>query len=115
MDPGCLPITLSIPCDLRLLDLARGFVDSVGRLEGDSTLNTVVLATNEATSNAIRHAHRDQPDAIDSDSILTWPRGPRITLLDEGLPFDLASVPILDPSEIRVGGHGIFFDSVADR
>jgi anti-sigma regulatory factor (Ser/Thr protein kinase) len=31
-----------------------------------------------------------------------------IRLLDEGEPFDLASVPDLNPAELRIGGRGVF-------
>ncbi|HEX5273636.1 MAG TPA: ATP-binding protein, partial [Gemmataceae bacterium] len=31
-----------------------------------------------------------------------------ILISDEGAPFDLASVPHLDPAEVRVGGRGVF-------
>ena len=29
-------------------------------------------------------------------------------LLDDGEPFNVTSVPHLDPSEVRVGGRGVF-------
>jgi serine/threonine-protein kinase RsbW len=110
MEPESLPLTLTIPSDLRLIGLARGFVEAVCHVAGLdwATTNAVVLATNEATSNVIRHAHRDHPEAsiqiqcrLDAGHI-------EICLLDEGEPFNLAAVPHLDPSEIRIGGRGVF-------
>src|SRR5207248_396772 len=68
----------------------------------------IVVATHEAASNAIRHAHRGKPHAqlqihasLDANTL-------EIQILDEGKPFDLASVPHFDPSEVRIGGRGIF-------
>jgi serine/threonine-protein kinase RsbW len=104
------PWTLTIPSDLRLLGLARAFVTAVCEVAGldDHTTNSVVLACDEATNNVMRHAHQDNPDAqvqiqchVSADSI-------EILLLDEGEPFDLTAVPHLDPSELRIGGRGVF-------
>jgi serine/threonine-protein kinase RsbW len=104
------PLTLTIPSDLRMLSVARAFIEAVCQVNSldKATTHAVVLASSEAVSNVIRHAHRNKPDAqlqihcqLDGDRI-------EICLLDEGDPFDLAAVPHLDPSEIRVGGRGVF-------
>ena len=34
--------------------------------------------------------------------------GVEIRLLDEGAPFDLSAVPVLNPAELRIGGRGVF-------
>jgi serine/threonine-protein kinase RsbW len=104
------PITLTVPSDLRMLQVARAFVEAVclANALDKTTTHAIVLALSEATSNVIRHAHRDRPETqvhiqcCFSDSSMT------IDVLDEGDPFDLAAVPSLDPSEIRVGGRGLF-------
>jgi anti-sigma regulatory factor (Ser/Thr protein kinase) len=59
------PWTLTISSDLRLLALARSFVEAVCQAAGldDKATHAVVLATDEATNNVMRHAHRDRPDA----------------------------------------------------
>jgi serine/threonine-protein kinase RsbW len=105
-----LPLTLTLPSDLRLLSVARAFIEAVcqaGRLDPGST-EAIVLALHEAISNVIRHAHRDQPDAqLQIKCYLTRDRV-EIHVLDEGDPFDLAAVPDLDPSELRIGGRGVF-------
>jgi serine/threonine-protein kinase RsbW len=101
---------LTIPTDLRLLALARAFVEAVCQVAGlnDADTHAVVLATDEATNNVMRHAHRDQPDA--SLQIQCFIRADRveIRLLDEGEPFDLSAVPSLNPAELRIGGRGVF-------
>jgi serine/threonine-protein kinase RsbW len=104
------PWSLTIPSDLRLLALARAFVEAVCQVAGldERATHAVVLATDEAANNVMRHAHRGRPEApliiqcfIRHDSI-------EIRLLDEGAPFDLSSVPQLNPAELRIGGRGVF-------
>ena len=105
------PLTwsLTITSDLRLLAVARSFIESIVR-PGVSTVITdaIILALHEAASNVIRHAHRDLPGAslqiaceLDDERI-------EIHLRDEGEPFDLEAVPCLNPGEVRLGGRGVF-------
>jgi serine/threonine-protein kinase RsbW len=104
------PWTLTISSDLRLLALARAFVEAVCRVAGfdDKLTHSVVLATDEATNNVMRHAHRDQPDAPIQIQCFFAADGIEIHLLDQGDPFDIDAVPHLDPSELRIGGRGVF-------
>jgi serine/threonine-protein kinase RsbW len=104
------PWTLMLPSDLRLLPLARAFVEAVCQVAGfdEKATNAIVLATDEATNNVIRHAHRGQPDAPLQIQCFFRPDGLEILLIDQGAPFDLAAVPHLDPSEERIGGRGVF-------
>jgi serine/threonine-protein kinase RsbW len=110
MTPDDLPLTLTIPSDLRLVALARGFVEGVCQAGGldQATTDAVVLATNEATSNVIRHAHRNNPEALVQIQCRLGATNIEVCLLDEGDPFNLADVPYLDPAEIRIGGRGVF-------
>lgn len=103
-------MTLTIPSDLSFLALARAFVEAACRkrgFDGDAT-GAVVLAANEAVSNVIRHAHRDRPDTLVHLECVFRPDGMEVRLLDDGEPFDLTTVPELDPSELRIGGRGVF-------
>jgi serine/threonine-protein kinase RsbW len=104
------PWTLTIPSDLRLLALARAFVEGVCQVAGldESATTAVVMAADEATNNVMRHAHRGQPEALLQIQCLVRADSVEIRVLDEGAPFDLAAVPYLDPSELRVGGRGVF-------
>jgi serine/threonine-protein kinase RsbW len=104
------PWSLTIPSDLRLLPLVRAFAEGICQAAGcdGHITDAVVVATDEAVNNIMRHAHRGHPEAtlqiqcfLHSDSI-------EIRLLDEGAPFDLAAVPHLDPAELRIGGRGVF-------
>src|SRR5262249_22579921 len=106
MSPKPAPWTLTIASDLGLLSLARAFVEAVCQAAGcdEKTTHAVVLATDEATNNVMRHAHRGRPEAPIQIQCFLKPGEIEIRLLDEGAPFDLAAVPHLDPAELRVGG-----------
>ena len=110
MSPDSPPLTLTIPSDLACLGVARAFVEAVCQaLEVDQpTTNAIVLATNEATSNVMRHAHRDRPQATIQLQCRCRSDGLEVRLFDEGAPFDVGSVPDLDPAELRVGGRGVY-------
>jgi len=104
------PWSLTIPSDLRLLALARAFVEAVCQVAGldERATHAVVLATDEAANNVMRHAHHDNPDAPLTIQCFIHPDSIEIRLQDEGAPFDLSAVPQLNPSELRVGGRGVF-------
>jgi len=110
MGSDTAPWTLTIPSDLRLLGLARAFVEAVCQVAGfdQSTTDAVVLAADEATNNIMRHAHQDNPHAQVQIQCYLRPDGIEIHLHDEGQPFDLSSVPDLDPAELRIGGRGVY-------
>ena len=101
---------LTLPSDLRMLSVARNFVEAVCQactLER-GVMHALVLSTGEAVSNIVRHAHRDLNHAemrihldIQSDGVL-------ITFFDQGRPFDIATVPELPPGELRIGGRGVY-------
>jgi serine/threonine-protein kinase RsbW len=74
----------------------------------ESATTAVVMAADEATNNVMRHAHRGQPEALLQIQCFVGGDSVEIRILDEGAPFDLAAVPYLDPSELRVGGRGVF-------
>jgi serine/threonine-protein kinase RsbW len=104
------PWTLTIPSDPRLLGIVRQFIEAlceVGNLD-QRTTDAVVLALHEAVSNVIRHAHQNDPSAPMQIRCHLSPGLLEIYVLDEGEPFDLAAVPDLDPSELRIGGRGVF-------
>jgi len=102
--------TLTVPSDPRMLSVARSFVEAVCLACGldRSVRHALVLATGEAVSNIVRHAHRERPAAplhvrlrIEADQAV-------LTFEDEGEPFDLRGVPHLPPGELRIGGRGVY-------
>jgi serine/threonine-protein kinase RsbW len=104
------PWSLTIASDLRLLALARAFVEGVCQVAGcdEKTTHAIIMATDEATNNIMRHAHQGRPEAAIQIQCFLHPDSIEVRLLDEGAPFDLAAVPHLDPAELRVGGRGVF-------
>jgi serine/threonine-protein kinase RsbW len=110
MAPDDRPWILTIPSDPRLLGVARQFIEAVCQVGGldQRTTDAVVLALHEAISNVIRHAHQNNPAAQMQIRCHLGPGRIEIHVLDEGEPFDLGSVPDLDPSELRIGGRGVF-------
>jgi serine/threonine-protein kinase RsbW len=104
------PWTLTIASDLRLLPLGRAFVEAVCAVAGidEHSTHAIVLATDEAVNNVMRHAHQGNPDAQLQIQCSFRVDGIEIRIHDEGAPFDLSAVPHLDPAELRVGGRGVF-------
>jgi serine/threonine-protein kinase RsbW len=104
------PWTLTIASDLRLLAIARAFVEAVCQAVGfdETTMHAVVLATDEATNNVMRHAHHGRPDATLQIQCIPLGDGLEVRVHDEGEPFDIRAVPHLDPAELRIGGRGVF-------
>ena len=108
--PQCPCPTLTVPSDPRMLSIVGTFVEGVcqARQVDWNTIHAIVLATGEAVTNIVRHAHRDRPERsfevqceVDKETVV-------VTLIDQGEPFDLTQVPKLDPSELRIGGRGVF-------
>jgi serine/threonine-protein kinase RsbW len=93
-----------------MLAVARSFVEAVCQTcdLDRSTTHAVVLATGEAVTNVIRHAHRGRPEAALQVQMRISAECLQIDVLDEGAPFDFAAVPHLDPGEMRVGGRGVY-------
>jgi serine/threonine-protein kinase RsbW len=107
-DPA--PWCLTIASDLRLLALARAFIEGVCQSAGCDAKATdaIVMATDEAVNNIIRHAHHGHPEANIQIQCFLHPDRIEVRLLDEGAPFDLSAVPALNPAEMRIGGRGVF-------
>src|SRR5262249_3228442 len=103
-------LTLTVPSDLSMLSVARAFVDAVCHSCNldRGTAHAITLATGEAVSNIIRHAHHSRPGAVIQIQCLVRADALEVRFLDEGDPFDLDAVPHLDPGELRVGGRGVF-------
>lgn len=106
----CPTFTLALPSELRMLSVARTFVEAVCqacRMERP-TLHALVLVTGEAITNIVRHAHRHHPCAQIEVGIEIAADRVVLTFTDQGEPFDITSVPHLDPSELRIGGRGVY-------
>jgi serine/threonine-protein kinase RsbW len=104
------PLTLTIPSDPKMLSVARAFVEAACQVANlDKTrLHAVVLASGEAFTNVIRHAHRNRTDAQVQIQCWIHPGAIELHFHDEGDPFDINAVPHLKPGELRIGGRGVY-------
>src|SRR6516162_67489 len=103
-------VSLALPSDLRMLSVARSFVEAACqayRLDRTTT-HALVIVTGEAVTNIVRHAHQNRPGSQIEIHLEILAGAVAITFQDEGEPFDLASVPALPPGELRIGGRGIY-------
>ena len=90
--------------------MARTFIVAICQTRGfdAAAADAFALAVHEALNNVIRHAHQHRAEVPLEVRCYCRPEGLEVQILDEGEPFDLASVPSLDPAEVRPGGRGIF-------
>jgi serine/threonine-protein kinase RsbW len=104
------PLTLDVPSDLAVMPMVRQFIESASRLANldQESIDAIVLAVNEATTNVIRHAHQCRTEIQVHLECKLLIDGIVVTVIDQGDPFDITAVPDLDPAEERVGGRGVF-------
>jgi serine/threonine-protein kinase RsbW len=104
------PFSLTVPSDLRMIPVVRAFVEAVCQTEAldRNATHAIVMATAEAVSNVIRHAHQNRPELSLQICCRPGPGLMEVLVFDEGDTFDLQSVPHLDPRELRTGGRGVF-------
>ncbi|MCS6977682.1 MAG: ATP-binding protein [Gemmatales bacterium] len=104
------PLILSVPSQCGYLPIIRAFIESACRTArfDDKFTQGLALAVHEAVANVICHAHRDRPEAPLVVECYLRHDAVEVRIYDEGTPFDLASVPHLDPGEVRIGGRGVF-------
>lgn len=102
--------TLQLPSDLTYLPVARAFVDALCRAANveQRALDAIVLATNEAVSNVIRHAHQGKSETDLRLECIISQGMVEVRVHDRGAPFQLSDVPAMSPCEMRVGGRGVF-------
>jgi serine/threonine-protein kinase RsbW len=106
----CLAFTLTMPSELRMLSIARSFVEAVCQAHhlDRSLVHSLVLVTGEAFTNIVRHAHRDVPTAQLELRLQILGDAVALTFEDQGAPFDLDAVPSLAPGDLRIGGRGVY-------
>lgn len=93
-----------------MVPVARAFVEAVCQacdLDRSATY-ALVLATGEAVSNIIRHAHQGRAEAQVQICCYAGADSLELQFIDEGEPFDLTAIPLLDPTELRLGGRGVY-------
>ena len=103
---------LNIPSDLGNLRLVEKAIDELS-MEfdlSDEVYGNVLVATMEATNNAIIHGNNSDPDKIVKIEMLMDQQELRVHIEDQGHGFDYATVP--DPTAPenleKINGRGIF-------
>ena len=103
---------LSIPADLGNLRLVEKAIDELSmELDlSDEVYGNVLVATMEATNNAIIHGNNSDPDKMVKIEMLMDQRELQVHIEDQGQGFDYSTVP--DPTAPenleKINGRGIF-------
>ncbi len=103
---------LNIPADLGSLRLVEKAIDELS-LElnlSDEIYGNVLVATMEATNNAIIHGNNSDPDKLVKIEMMMDRKELKVHIEDQGHGFDYATVP--DPTAPenleKINGRGIF-------
>lgn len=111
-------IELQMPSDPLYLRLLRATIASMCELAGFCRRDSskIILAVDEACSNIIRHAYKNQPGKPIYITCEIQSHDMVITLVDLGEPSDLNSIRSRRLDEIRPGGLGVYIiRSVMDQ
>src|SRR5437660_610208 len=102
--------SLTVPSDLRMLSIARGFIEAACeayQLDRNIT-HALMIVTGEAITNIVRHAHQNRPGTQIGIHLHIFHDEAVMVFEDEGEPFDLEAVPALPPGDLRIGGRGVY-------
>jgi serine/threonine-protein kinase RsbW len=103
---------LNIPADLGNLRLVEKAIDELSmELDlSDEVYGNVLVATMEATNNAIIHGNNSDPEKIVRIEMLMEKKELKVYIEDQGQGFDYSTVP--DPTAPenleKINGRGIF-------
>lgn len=103
---------LNIPADLGNLRLVEKAIDELSmELDlSDEVYGNVLVATMEATNNAIIHGNNSDPEKMVRIEMLMEKRELKVHIEDQGQGFDYSTVP--DPTAPenleKINGRGIF-------
>ena len=103
---------LNIPADLGNLRLVEKAIDELSmELDlSDEVYGNVLVATMEATNNAIIHGNNSDPEKIVKIEMLLEQKELMVHIEDQGVGFDYSTVP--DPTAPenleKINGRGIF-------
>ncbi len=105
------PVVLDIPTDPASLFLVRGLVERLTQRMDfpKEEIDRIILAVDEACTNVIRHAYRNQPD---KRIVLTFEVSAdrlEIRIRDFGTACDPACFKSRSLNDVRPGGLGLHF------
>ncbi|NOT86041.1 MAG: ATP-binding protein [Methylococcaceae bacterium] len=114
MNTALIQVEVVIPTQTKYLDLIGSIGERVAHeLDGytgdrEALAYQLNLVLTEATANAIKHAHDDDPKNSVRISIQLQENALIIKVYDHGQGFDLAKVPLPDFEHPKESGMGLF-------
>lgn len=103
-----LPRTVSFRCaaDLEHLEEAMTLIRALGQAYEPEFAYELELATCEIVTNIIQHSYRGAGGELRGEVRLETDRV-QVDLYDDGLPFDLSTLPVDEPHPASERGHGV--------
>ncbi len=71
-------------------------------------LGSIILAVDEACSNIIRHSYKDDHTCKIDLTMEITPKELCITIIDNGIEFDISAAQPRDITDIKPGGLGVY-------
>lgn len=114
MGKKVLKLDLKVPNQTRYLELVGRIGEDLARElkrkgeKGETLAQHLNVVLTEAMTNAIRHAHEDDPDKTVQISISLSEEELLIRVYDHGPGFDFESACAQDPEQLAEHGRGIY-------
>ncbi|HRI31115.1 MAG TPA: ATP-binding protein, partial [Candidatus Kapabacteria bacterium] len=95
-------LTLTIANDVQFLPTVLRAVNDMAHIQGftPEDIHRLELGTEEAVANVIKHAFAHGTTEYFSIVITAESLGLRITIFDQGMPFDPEQLPAYSPEEV---------------
>jgi serine/threonine-protein kinase RsbW len=105
---GSLKFQMKLASDPRLLPVVRGTVEQLAKALGfeDSQCRKITLAVDEALSNVIRHAYKNECNHEIELNCQAHSDCLEFTFIDRGEPADQARICAQPLDEVALGGRG---------
>lgn len=105
---GPLKFEMTLTSDPRLLGVVRGTVEQFAAALGfeDAQCRKITLAVDEALSNVIRHAYKNECNHIVQLTCQAQPEWLEFTFVDRGEPADPAKICGHPLDDVALGGRG---------
>ena len=112
MSRAAEPVVLVLPSEAGVLGVVRAalraLAEDARRVRLDAReVDEVQVALQEACTNAIRHAHKGDPEKRFHVELRRLDDALEILVKDRGAPFDLDAKKPVPPEALQEGGYGI--------
>ena len=108
-DEAYRDVSLRIPSNARYLKIVRSVLEAIGQMFDfhEHTIQSVLLATDEACANIINHAYKEEPNHFIYVDIYPSTERLRIELRDNGIKVPPEKIKPRDLEDVRPGGLGV--------